>query len=119
MTGHGASDAGLMAHGVRPISPIAVTDPTCGRAVDSGDAHGGRHQQHAARTGATPQKEQVFTMKQLLMSLVRDDQGQDLIEYALLAGFISLATVAAVTSVGTSLNTVYGSISSKVDAAGK
>lgn len=56
-------------------------------------------------------------MTQLLISLVRDDQGQDLIEYALLAGFISLATVAAVTSVGTSLNGVYGSIATKVDSA--
>ena len=52
-----------------------------------------------------------------LLSLLRNDDGQDLIEYALLAGFISLATVAAVTSVGTSLSSVYTSIGEKVAAA--
>lgn len=51
-----------------------------------------------------------------LRALLRDDQGQDLIEYALLAGFISLATVAAITSVGTSLNTLYTTIAKKVGA---
>ena len=51
-----------------------------------------------------------------LRALLRDDQGQDLIEYALLAGFVSLATTAAVTSVGTSLNTVYGSVATKVSS---
>ena len=51
-----------------------------------------------------------------LRALLRDDQGQDLIEYALLAGFISLATVAAVTSVGTSLSTLYTTIAKKVGA---
>jgi pilus assembly protein Flp/PilA len=56
-------------------------------------------------------------MLNLLRTLILDDQGQDLIEYALLAGFVSLATTAAVTSVGTSLNTVYGSIATKTAAA--
>ena len=32
-------------------------------------------------------------MKKLFAQFIRDDQGQDLIEYALLAGFISLAAV--------------------------
>ncbi len=36
----------------------------------------------------------------LLLSLVRDDRGQDLIEYALLAGFVSLLVVAVVTNLG-------------------
>ena len=55
-------------------------------------------------------------MINMLLTLIRDDQGQDLIEYALLAGFVSLATTAAVTSVGTSLNTVYGSVATKVSS---
>ena len=40
-------------------------------------------------------------MQTLLRQLVRDDAGQDLIEYALLAGFIALASVAMITSIGT------------------
>ena len=56
-------------------------------------------------------------MKNLIARFVRDEQGQDLIEYALLAGFISLAVVTAVTNVGTSLNTLYGNVQSQVDDA--
>jgi pilus assembly protein Flp/PilA len=55
-------------------------------------------------------------MKNLLARFVRDDQGQDLIEYALLAGFISLVAVTAITNVGTGVNTVYGNINSQVAA---
>lgn len=53
-------------------------------------------------------------MKNLLVRFVRDDQGQDLIEYALLAGFISLVAVTAITNVGTGVNKVYGNINSQV-----
>ena len=56
-------------------------------------------------------------MKNLIARFVRDEQGQDLIEYALLAGFISLAVVTAVVNVGTSLNTLYGNVESQVDNA--
>ena len=56
-------------------------------------------------------------MKTLIAQFVRDDQGQDLIEYALLAGFISLVVVVAVTAVGTSLNNFYDTVSKKVDSA--
>jgi pilus assembly protein Flp/PilA len=57
-------------------------------------------------------------MKNLIARFVRDEQGQDLIEYALLAGFISLAVVAAVTNVGTALDGLYKNVETKVkDAA--
>ena len=49
-------------------------------------------------------------MKNLIASFVRDEQGQDLIEYTLLAGFISLAVVTAVTNVGTALNALYDTV---------
>ena len=55
-------------------------------------------------------------MLNLFASFVREDQGQDLIEYALLAGFISLVAVTAITQVGSGVNTVYGNIDSQVDA---
>jgi len=58
-------------------------------------------------------------MKMLIAQFVRDEQGQDLIEYALLAGFISLAVVAVVTNVGTSLNSLYNNVNTQVDKAGK
>ena len=43
-------------------------------------------------------------MKQFAIRLMSDDSGQDLIEYALLAGFISLVAVVAITNVGSGVN---------------
>ena len=53
-------------------------------------------------------------MNKLFKSFVQDESGQDLIEYALLAGFISLVAVVAITSVGTGVNTVYGNLNTQV-----
>lgn len=50
----------------------------------------------------------------LIVRFVREEQGQDLIEYALLAGFISLVAVTAITNVGSGVNTVYGNINDQV-----
>jgi pilus assembly protein Flp/PilA len=57
-------------------------------------------------------------MKTMLVRLVRDDQGQDLIEYALLAAFISLAAVLAIQQLGTAVNNVYTKVSSTLNTAG-
>jgi pilus assembly protein Flp/PilA len=53
-------------------------------------------------------------MKALLKRFVREDEGQDLIEYALLAGFISLIAIIAITNVGTGINGVYTNINGTV-----
>jgi pilus assembly protein Flp/PilA len=55
-------------------------------------------------------------MKNLFNRFMREDQGQDLIEYALLAGFISLVAVVAITNVGTGVNNVYNNIDGQVQA---
>jgi pilus assembly protein Flp/PilA len=44
------------------------------------------------------------------------DEGADLIEYALLAGLISLAAVATLTTVGTSITGLFTKISVKLTA---
>jgi len=53
-------------------------------------------------------------MKALFNRFVREEAGQDLIEYALLAGFISLVAVVAITNVGTGINAVYNNINTQV-----
>jgi pilus assembly protein Flp/PilA len=53
-------------------------------------------------------------MKQLLMSLVRDDHGQDLIEYAMLATLIALVVGVAAGTLGTNLSTWYDNMGTKV-----
>jgi pilus assembly protein Flp/PilA len=55
-------------------------------------------------------------MRKLLKRFVREEDGQDLIEYALLAGFISLVAVTAITQVGQGVNGVYGNINTQVHA---
>ena len=50
----------------------------------------------------------------ILWKFVREDDGQDLIEYALLASFISLVAVLAIESVGSGVNTIYGEVADAV-----
>jgi pilus assembly protein Flp/PilA len=54
-------------------------------------------------------------MKSLIVRFVREDQGQDLIEYALLAAFLSLAAAGGATLVGTSLDGWYTDVSTTID----
>ena len=42
-----------------------------------------------------------------MQSLFREDQGQDLVEYALLCALIALVAVAAVTTLGNTINSVF------------
>lgn len=48
-------------------------------------------------------------------ALWRDDSGQDLLEYALLVGLIALGAYVAVESTGSSVNTFYNTIATKMD----
>ena len=57
-------------------------------------------------------------MKNLFNRFVREEQGQDLIEYALLAGLISLASVAAITTLGGAIQTKFTDVGAAVTAAG-
>ena len=56
-------------------------------------------------------------MREFPLRLAREDEGQDLIEYALLAGFIALASVAMITNIGEGVNTVFTSVNTQVAAA--
>jgi pilus assembly protein Flp/PilA len=53
----------------------------------------------------------------LAIGLLRDESGQGLIEYALIAGLIGLVAVVAMTSVGTQIKTAFNSISSQLASA--
>jgi len=56
-------------------------------------------------------------LNNLVVRFVRDEQGQDLIEYALLATFVSLVAVAGATLLGTALNNWYSTVATNVDGA--
>ena len=51
-----------------------------------------------------------------LRAFVRDDSGQDLLEYALLVGLIALVAVIAVTATGTSVNNIFTAIAASLAA---
>jgi Flp pilus assembly pilin Flp len=52
-----------------------------------------------------------------LRAFVRNDEAQDLIEYALLVGLISLVAVAAIGLAGGSVNAIFGGIAAQLAAA--
>jgi Flp pilus assembly pilin Flp len=53
-------------------------------------------------------------MKSVIVRFVREDAGQDLIEYAMLATLISLVAGVAAQALGTNLSTWYNNMSTKV-----
>ena len=53
-------------------------------------------------------------MKALLLRLVQNDEGQDLIEYVLIGTLVSIAVVLGATALGTNLNTWYNNMASWV-----
>lgn len=55
-------------------------------------------------------------MKNLFARFIREDEGQDLIEYAFLAVFIALVVTVALGQLGTALNTKFGSIATQVSS---
>jgi pilus assembly protein Flp/PilA len=58
-------------------------------------------------------------LKNMVWSLriLKDTKGQDLIEYALMAGFVAVAAGAIMPSVGTSISTIFSRVSVTLSTA--
>jgi Flp pilus assembly pilin Flp len=52
-----------------------------------------------------------------MRTLMRDDSGQDLLEYALLVALIALVAVAAVTSSGQAVNSIFSLVATAMQQA--
>ena len=52
-----------------------------------------------------------------ILNFLRDDQGQDLIEYTLLLAFVALASAALFISAGGSVNTIWSVANSRLSVA--
>ena len=50
-----------------------------------------------------------------LHALLVNEDGQDLIEYGLLAAFVSLAVITSIGAIGTALDAAYGSFATDVE----
>jgi len=61
-------------------------------------------------------------MKRLIAAVIRfqiwkDNQGQDLIEYALMAGFVAVSAGALMPNISTSISTVFSKVGSVMTGA--
>lgn len=54
------------------------------------------------------------TIKNIMSRLVRDEQGGEVLEYALIAGLIVVAAIAVITSVGTKVLARWQSLNSSM-----
>jgi pilus assembly protein Flp/PilA len=53
----------------------------------------------------------------LVKNLLKDESGQDLIEYALIAGLIGIAAVVTMTTLGTTITGAFTKVSAAITAA--
>jgi Flp pilus assembly pilin Flp len=49
---------------------------------------------------------------QSIMRFIHEDDGQDMVEYALLAAFISIVAIVVIKAIGPLVNTIYDNIKS-------
>jgi pilus assembly protein Flp/PilA len=56
-------------------------------------------------------------MKEFLNRLWHEEDGQDMVEYSLLLGFIALAAIALISTAGGSITTIWTNISTNLASA--
>jgi Flp pilus assembly pilin Flp len=56
---------------------------------------------------------------QFVKQFIREEEGQDVVEYGLLVATIALVVLAATTSFGTDINTWFGGLSERIKDTGK
>ena len=56
-------------------------------------------------------------MKNLITRFVREEEGQDLIEYALLCALIAVAAMVGMTNLATEINAIFGRVGTTLAGA--
>ena len=56
-------------------------------------------------------------MKNLFVRFVREEEGQDIIEYALLAAFISIVAWSLLGTIGSDVNVIYSQVGAATESA--
>jgi pilus assembly protein Flp/PilA len=56
-------------------------------------------------------------MKRVFVAFTRDESGQDLIEYALVAGLIGLGAVVAMSGLSSSIGNAFGSVGNSLSSS--
>jgi Flp pilus assembly pilin Flp len=60
------------------------------------------------------QKRRINTMMELMKRFVKQEEGQDLVEYALLLVFLALAAIAVLPTLGKAVNNVFSQSASSL-----
>lgn len=59
----------------------------------------------------------MHNLKNISARLLNDESGQDLIEYALVAGLIALGAIAAMTTLSTTIKTAFNTVGTNLTNA--
>lgn len=59
----------------------------------------------------------MFNLKELMIRLVKEDSGQDLIEYALIAALIALGATAAMTGLANKIGAAFTNVGNTLTSA--
>lgn len=62
-------------------------------------------------------KDMMLKLYVQMQTLMANEEGQDLVEYALVVALIAFGAVAGMSALSTELNTAFNTISSKVSSA--
>jgi pilus assembly protein Flp/PilA len=70
---------------------------------------------HDVRVNDAPEdRPMMLNLYTRFQTLTRGEEGQDLLEYALLVALIALVAVGAITLAGSNVNTIFGQIAAKL-----
>ena len=69
------------------------------------------------KKGITSMNHCLNSIVNRLVRLARETEGQDLIEYALMAGFVAVAAGAIMPNVASSISTIFSQVSSVLSSA--
>ena len=56
-------------------------------------------------------------MREMMIAFIKDEEGATAIEYGLIAALVSVAAIGALTAMGTSLSTMFNTVSSALSGA--
>jgi Flp pilus assembly pilin Flp len=68
------------------------------------------------RRGAKKREDEMLSLVHKISSFRREEDGQDLLEYALLVSLIALVAVAAVTAAGVRVDAIFDAIIAQIPA---
>jgi pilus assembly protein Flp/PilA len=97
-------------------TPVAIRQTATREAPRTQQKRGTAAITHRTAGGAKPEGG-LMQLVNFVKSFARNEEGQDLLEYALLVALIALVAIAAVTAAGSSVSTIFNSIAGKLNAA--